>query len=436
MLRRLERHIPCKIVKSKILLTPAWLIQSVIAQKQLPYDDFYAVCPLKKCTKERCPEHTLNIDDDDQTINSPPKNLSYISRFAVQRSSPIVCPNQVFLSQLAVVRDSRTLDGEDRSAMSYSRAIGILKAYPYTIKTVDQVANLPFIGVKITGMLEEFLLKGKVLEAERIKASRRYQTLKEFTTIHGIGPLTARQHYDEGCRSLEDLDRVYESDLESNPVDPPQWTGEISGMRTALELRNDLRQMSVLELFKTLILLTGDSIPRTEVEQINTIIGAELELLEPGCVRTIVGGRGKLHANDVDIVLSHPELGKELNLCTRLVDALGKKDSSGFRSTHPLHALSGASKPNHSHMDTLDKALVVFCLPQVSDLPTIHRRVDLIFAPITLYWTAVVGWGMKFDSGGITRRRDSKLFFPMTEAAVFELLGLEWIDPTLRNADV
>lgn len=35
-----------------------------------------------------------------------------------------------------------------------------------------------------------------------------------------------------------------------------------------------------------------------------------------------------------------------------------------------------------------------------------------------------------------TRRRDSKLFFPMTEAAVFELLGLEWIHPTYRNADV
>lgn len=53
---------------------------------------------------------------------------------------------------------------------------------------------------------------------------------------------------------------------------------------------------------------------------------------------------------------------------------------------------AGASKPDQPHWDTLDKALVVFRLPQMSSTPTVHRRVDLIFAPITLYWTAVVGW--------------------------------------------
>lgn len=64
-------------------------------------------------------------------------------------------------------------------------------------------------------------------------------------------------------------------------------------------------------------------------------------------------------------------------------------DASSFRSTHPLYMPAGASKPNHPHWDTLDKALVVFRLPQTS---SVHRRVDLIFAPINLYWTAVVGW--------------------------------------------
>jgi DNA polymerase IV len=35
-----------------------------------------------------------------------------------------------------------------------------------------------------------------------------------------------------------------------------------------------------------------------------------------------------------------------------------------------------------------------------------------------------------------TRRRDTKAFYPTSERAVFEVLGLEWIDPTLRNADL
>jgi hypothetical protein len=38
-------------------------------------------------------------------------------------------------------------------------------------------------------------------------------------------------------------------------------------------------------------------------------------------------------------------------------------------------------------MDVLDKALVII-KPKGSP----HRRVDIVFAPYTVYWTAVVGW--------------------------------------------
>ena len=34
-----------------------------------------------------------------------------------------------------------------------------------------------------------------------------------------------------------------------------------------------------------------------------------------------------------------------------------------------------------------------------------------------------------------TRRRDSKRYYPKSEREVFDILGLEWIDPTLRNAN-
>lgn len=44
--------------------------------------------------------------------------------------------------------------------------------------------------------------------------------------------------------------------------------------------------------------------------------------------------------------------------------------------------------------------------------------------------------GMKFDSSGLTRRHDSKMFLPKSEEDVFTMLGLDWIDPTSRNAGV
>lgn len=44
--------------------------------------------------------------------------------------------------------------------------------------------------------------------------------------------------------------------------------------------------------------------------------------------------------------------------------------------------------------------------------------------------------GLKFDSSGITRRRDTKALYATSERDVFKLLELEWIEPRLRNADL
>jgi len=184
----------------------------------------------------------------------------------------------------------------------------------------------------------------------------------------------------------------------------------------------------------------------------------ELETMQPGCISTIVGGyrRGKQMSNDVDIVISHPDqktgAEKIKGLCTRFAKHLHKRGLV----THLMH-LSGFHVPNAlrtGHWDSLEKALTVFILPSNTNRIRIHRRLDLIFAAPEAYWTAVAGWtgskiferdlrlwaktekGMKFDSTGITRRHDSKVFYPTNEKEVFDILGLEWIDPIMRNADV
>jgi len=109
-------------------------------------------------------------------------------------------------------------------------------------------------------------------------------------------------------------------------------------------------------------------------------------------------------------------------------------DLSGFHAHDALRT---------EHWDSLEKALIVSILPPERGVKRIHRRLDLIFAAPESYWTAVIGWsgsrmfegdlrlwakrekGMKFDSSGLTRRHDFKLFIP-----VFDILGLDWIDPT------
>jgi hypothetical protein len=68
-----------------------------------------------------------------------------------------------------------------------------------------------------------------------------------------------------------------------------------------------------------------------------------------------------------------------------------------------------------------------------------------------------LGSGLKFDSSGLyvpnphsvtekknkytdihissNRRRDSQLIFPRSEKEIFDIIGIPWVDPTLRNTD-
>lgn len=62
----------------------------------------------------------------------------------------------------------------------------------------------------------------------------------------------------------------------------------------------------------------------------------------------------------------------------------GLVDLSGFHGHNPLRT---------THWDSLEKSLTVFILPPSSPFYTgVRRRLDLIFAPPEVYWTAVIGW--------------------------------------------
>jgi len=175
------------------------------------------------------------------------------------------------------------------------------------------------------------------------------------------------------------------------------------------------------------------------------VVMKELNVIQPGCSHMIVGGyrRGKPESNDVDIVITHPEADKVKGLCQRITERLANKGLV----TH-LMTMTGLSNPAPSHKGVLEKALTIFCLPGSK----ISRRLDLIFAIPDVYWTAVVGWtgstmferdirlfakskNLKFDSTGITHRHNEKPIVAHSEEEVFKILGLEWIDPLMRNAD-
>ncbi|KAF8653272.1 hypothetical protein AX16_003974 [Volvariella volvacea WC 439] len=469
MRQRLLRHVDEDVARHKAIVTPQWLRDSIKQHRLLPCGDYAALSDLRDETITNCPDDartsiSLSASSYEASFLSPipthtRSNLKYDARYSCARASPMVCPNQDLADQLDIIRRSRELEGLERNALGYERAIAAIKAYPYSITTrnLQEFQSLPYIGAKMRAKVEEYYLTGVVSESETIRQTARYQSLAKFTEIYGIGPKTARDLYDKGLRTLEDLEKYY---------NVPKNT-DVSLLQVKNEYTPNGRSIPQSQIphlpIQVSLMLRKDfeaKISREEVEAMRDVVMGELDRIKPGCVSTIVGGyrRGKLESNDVDIVFGHPGIksnGPEVKgLCKALVQRLHNRgiitNVMHLSSFRPHNAL------RTTHWDSLEKALTVFILPPdhpiCKNSPRKHHRLDLIFATPEAYWTAVVGWtgskmferdlrsvakdqGLKFDSSGLMRRRDSKLYFPKSEKEIFDILGLEWVDPTMRNAD-
>jgi hypothetical protein len=123
-------------------------VNSVERGVVLPFDDYAALQDLHDEAAHKSPHENSKHRKLPTTISPPPQHTSvqltidtvassskasqsqkssigYTSRFACARTSPLICPNAGLVAELAVIRRSRDLEGEDRSALSYSRAIAV-----------------------------------------------------------------------------------------------------------------------------------------------------------------------------------------------------------------------------------------------------------------------------------------------------------------------
>lgn len=131
------------------------------------------------------------------------------SEWAVLRHSPLVCVNQALVDQLKVLQMHRRLTHYDHSEVAYMRAASAIKAVPFSLHDWDaaQLQQIQGIGPKVALAIRQFFEQGSMAEAEAIQADRALQTMLQFTQLYGIGPRTAAQAYQAGCRTLEDLTR-------------------------------------------------------------------------------------------------------------------------------------------------------------------------------------------------------------------------------------
>ncbi|KAG5953760.1 hypothetical protein E4U53_003090 [Claviceps sorghi] len=422
-------------------------------------------------------QRTTSEHEDATVIKGIPDCLR--TPYSCQRSTPMYPPNQQFIEELQRIRTFRLLQGDKIGVRAYSTSIATLSAYPYTIQNPTEIELLPGCGMKIVELYQQWLKDGHTAETILAASDAKLSILHLFYGIWGVGDITARDFYNKGTifrsfpwfSSASPRLLITVLDLgwrDLNDVAENGWHSLSRVQQIGLKYYDEFKR----------------TIPREEVEDIGKLILVHARRIDPEFEMVIVGGyrRGKKDNGDVDVVLSHREEAKTLDMVEKLVRSL---ESAGLithtlslwtknseRGQQPL-AWRGQVSGRGSGFDTLDKAMVVWQNKQHSTA-TLHRRVDIIVSPWKTVGCALIGWsggntfqrdlrqyckhqkGLKFDSSGIRRRSDGEWIdfegscavrenmaldrtdydaapdIETAEKRVFEGLGLKWLPATER----
>ena len=144
--------------KRKCLVTPDWLRDSVARGSPLPYADYAALPDLRQVdekpsprsisesritfhhsslpARSQSPSRAASTDVTPPAYLLPPPvpplevKLDHTAHFCCSRASPLVCPNQPLCDALDILKRGRALESNERSALSYSRAIAVSVILP------------------------------------------------------------------------------------------------------------------------------------------------------------------------------------------------------------------------------------------------------------------------------------------------------------------
>ncbi|XP_036896882.1 DNA-directed DNA/RNA polymerase mu isoform X5 [Sturnira hondurensis] len=273
--------------------------------------------------------------------------------------------------------------------------------------------------------LWELLDHGMCEEVERVRLSERYQSMKLFTQIFGVGVRTADRWYREGLRTLDDV------------------RGQVQ--RLTEQQKAGLQHHWDLSM----------PVQRPDAEALQQVVETAVVQALPGATVTLAGGfrRGKLQGHDVDLLITHPQEGQEVGLLLRVICSLKQQGLVLYQQ----HQLSRSRDPTHltqrSHtMDTFERSFCIFRLPRPPGAAWKAVRVDLVVAPISQFPFALLGWtgskhferelrqfsrkerGLWLNSHGLFDPKQKTLFRAAAEEDIFRHLGLAYLPPEQRNA--
>uniref|UniRef100_A0A4W4ELA6 DNA nucleotidylexotransferase n=1 Tax=Electrophorus electricus TaxID=8005 RepID=A0A4W4ELA6_ELEEL len=366
----------------------------------------------------------------------PANPLPTVSQYACQRRTTLDNHNKVFTDALEVLIENYEFSDNKGACVGFRRAASVLKSLPKPLRCLKDMEGLPCLGDDTKAIIEEIYECGSSSRVENILSDEKYQTLKLFTSVFGVGPKTGDKWYRRGLRALEQV--------HSEP------SIQLNKMQAAGFLYYE-------DISKP--------VSRAEAKAVGCIIEEVASCFSSSVTITLTGGfrRGKEFGHDVDFLLSIPEPGKEDGLLPAVIDRL-RKQGILLYSDLQESTLQQWKRPSRC-FDSMDHFQKCFLIVKLwTRLVEGHRedpssrrdwkavRVDLVVPPVDCYAFALLGWSgstqferdlrrfarlerrMLLDNHALYDKTTNTFLQAKTEEDIFAHLGLDYIEPWQRNA--
>lgn len=305
---------------------------------------------------------------------------------------PNVKKNGNIIDQLTKMLEIYKNQGEKFKVKAYSQAISALDQYPVEIESGKEAQKLTGVGKSIAEKIDIILKTGTLPQLEQTK--EKNHSIKELTSIWGIGPVKAEQLYNNGIHSLSDLNK------NQNLLTQQQKVG--------LQYHKEFEK----------------KIPRQQIDILNELV----KIILPKEIKIEIAGsyrRGAKESGDIDMLISPEKTNYKLSDIVLILQNHGIITNVLSMGDH--------------------KALTVIQLPGKKD----HYRMDLEYILPSQWGTGLLYFtgsktfnvemrqkakemGFKLNHAGIIMNDTGKVYEFDTEKKLFDFMKMTYIEPKDR----
>jgi DNA polymerase (family 10) len=310
------------------------------------------------------------------------------------------------LTELATLYE---LDGAIRyRVLAYREAARVIRQSPVSVEELaraGRATELPGVGKTLEGKIVTLLDTGEIPSAAKLK--RKFPaSLVEVTRVPGVGAKTARRLYDElGVSDLDDLREAAEA----------QRIREIKGLGPKAE------ENVLASLGKLADRGPAERLLLSEVLPIAEKIASDLRD-HPASEAVEVAGSARRRAetcHDIDLIATS---GDPVALSQALVD-------------HPLVVAGASPRESGAHVTTENGVAIDLRIVPPDAYGNLLQHFSGSAEHSVELRERAVKMGLSVSEHGITDSESGEVARYATEAEVYRRLGLDYIEPELREAN-